>query len=124
VLPNAMVAAMTYMPFILTGAITALTALDFLGFGLPVDAPSFGRLLAQAKSNVEAPWIGLSVFVTLAAMLTLLIFIGEAVRDAFDPRRTFADRTPPEPAPGDFITEPKPEPRRAASAANGGVHEV
>jgi microcin C transport system permease protein len=88
VLPNAMVAAMTYMPFILTGAITALTALDFLGFGLPIDAPSMGRLLAQAKSNVEAPWIGLSVFVTLAVMLTLLIFIGEAVRDAFDPRRT------------------------------------
>jgi microcin C transport system permease protein len=88
VLPNAMVAAMTYVPFLLTGAITALTALDFLGFGLPVDAPSMGRLLAQAKSNVEAPWIGISVFVTLAVMLTLLIFIGEAVRDAFDPRRT------------------------------------
>jgi len=88
VLPNAMVAAMTYMPFVLTGAITALTALDFLGFGLPIDAPSMGRLLSQAKSNVEAPWIGISVFVTLAVMLTLLIFIGEAVRDAFDPRRT------------------------------------
>ncbi len=91
VLPNAMVAAMTYMPFILTGAITSLTALDFLGFGLPIDAPSMGRLLAQAKSNVEAPWIGISVFVTLAVMLTLLIFIGEAVRDAFDPRRTLSD---------------------------------
>jgi microcin C transport system permease protein len=90
VLPNAMVAALTYMPFILTGAITSLTALDFLGFGLPIDAPSMGRLLAQAKSNVEAPWIGISVFVTLAVMLTLLIFIGEAVRDAFDPRRTIS----------------------------------
>jgi len=90
VLPNAMVAAMTYVPFLLTGAITSLTALDFLGFGLPVDAPSMGRLLAQAKGNLEAPWIGISVFVTLAVMLTLLIFTGEAVRDAFDPRRTFA----------------------------------
>jgi microcin C transport system permease protein len=90
VLPNAMVAAMTYVPFVLTGAVTSLTALDFLGFGLPVDAPSMGRLLAQAKSNLEAPWIGISVFVTLAVMLTLLIFIGEAVRDAFDPRRAFA----------------------------------
>lgn len=89
VLPNAMVAAMTYMPFVLTGAITALTALDFLGFGLPVDQPSMGRLLGAAKSNLQAPWIGLSVFTTLAVMLILLIFIGEAVRDAFDPRRTF-----------------------------------
>lgn len=101
VLPNAMVAAMTYVPFILTGAITSLTALDFLGFGLPVDAPSMGRLLAQAKTNLEAPWIGISVFVTLAVMLTLLIFIGEAVRDAFDPRRTFvssARELPPDDA--------------------------
>jgi microcin C transport system permease protein len=97
VLPNAMVAAMTYLPFILTGAITALTALDFLGFGLPVDAPSLGRLLGQAKSNLDAPWIGLSVFATLAAMLTLLIFIGEGVRDAFDPRRTFDDSAEREP---------------------------
>jgi microcin C transport system permease protein len=91
VLPNAVVAAMTYLPFILTGAITSLTALDFLGFGLPVDAPSMGRLLAQAKANLEAPWIGISVFVALAVMLTLLIFIGEAVRDAFDPRRSVSD---------------------------------
>jgi microcin C transport system permease protein len=87
VLPNAVVAALTYVPFVLTGAITSLTALDFLGFGLPIDAPSMGRLLAQAKSNLEAPWIGMATFVTLAVMLTLLIFIGEAVRDAFDPRR-------------------------------------
>lgn len=90
VLPNAMVAALTYVPFVLTGAITSLTALDFLGFGLPIDSPSMGRLLASAKSNLHAPWIGISVFVTLAVMLTLLIFIGEAVRDAFDPRRTFS----------------------------------
>ncbi len=89
VLPNAMVAALTYVPFVLTGAITALTALDFLGFGLPMTSPSMGRLLSSAKSNLQAPWIGISVFVTLAVMLTLLIFIGEAVRDAFDPRRTF-----------------------------------
>lgn len=90
VLPNAMVAALTYVPFVLTGAITSLTALDFLGFGLPIDQPSMGRLLSTAKSNLQAPWIGLSVFITLAVMLTLLIFIGEAVRDAFDPRKTFA----------------------------------
>lgn len=88
VLPNAMVAAMTYLPFILTGAIASLTALDFLGFGLPIDSPSLGRLLSQAKSNLQAPWIGISVFVTLAVMLTLLIFIAEGIRDAFDPRRT------------------------------------
>jgi microcin C transport system permease protein len=93
VLPNAMVAALTYVPFLLTGAITSLTALDFLGFGLPVDSPSMGRLLSVAKSNLQAPWIGISVFVTLAVMLTLLIFIGEAVRDAFDPRRTFTSGT-------------------------------
>ena len=93
VLPNAMVAAMTYLPFILTGAIASLTALDFLGFGLPVDSPSLGRLLSQAKSNLQAPWIGISVFITLAVMLTLLIFIGEGVRDAFDPRRTMTSET-------------------------------
>jgi len=93
VLPNAMVAAMTYLPFILTGAIASLTALDFLGFGLPIDSPSLGRLLSQAKSNLQAPWIGISVFVTLAVMLTLLIFIGEGVRDAFDPRRTMTSET-------------------------------
>jgi len=90
VLPNAMVATLTYLPFLLNGSITTLTALDFLGFGLPMEAPSLGRLLAQAKSNLQAPWLGLTLFMTLAAMLTLLIFIGEAVRDAFDPRRTLA----------------------------------
>ncbi len=90
VLPNAMVATLTYLPFLLNGSITTLTALDFLGFGLPVESPSLGRLLSQAKSNLQAPWLGITLFVTLATMLTLLIFIGEAVRDAFDPRRTLA----------------------------------
>ena len=90
VLPNAMVATLTYLPFILNGSITSLTALDFLGFGLPLDAPSFGRLLSAAKANLHAPWLGISVFVTLAMLLTLLIFVGEAVRDALDPRRALA----------------------------------
>lgn len=88
VLPNAMVAALTFLPFILNGAITTLTALDFLGFGLPPGSPSLGEMLSQAKANLHAPWIGLSAFATLALMLILLIFIGEAVRDALDPRRT------------------------------------
>ncbi len=92
VLPNAAVATLTYLPFILNGSITSLTALDFLGFGLPLDAPSFGRLLSGAKSNLQAPWLGVSVFVTLALLLTLLIFVGEAVRDALDPRRALAAR--------------------------------
>ncbi len=92
VLPNAMVATLTYLPFILNGSITSLTALDFLGFGLPLDAPSFGRLLSGAKANLQAPWLGVSVFVTLALLLTLLIFVGEAVRDALDPRRALAAR--------------------------------
>lgn len=87
VLPNAMVATITFLPFILTGSITLLTSLDFLGFGLPSDAPSLGRLLAQGRANLHAPWLGLTTFFTLATMLTLLIFIGEAVRDAFDPRK-------------------------------------
>ena len=91
VLPNAMVAALTYLPFILNGAITNLTALDFLGFGLPLEDPSLGRLLQEAKRNLHAPWLGLIAFAALAFMLTLLIFIGEAVRDALDPRRTLVD---------------------------------
>lgn len=90
VLPNAMVATLTYLPFVLNGSITSLTALDFLGFGLPIDSPSLGRLLSSAKSNLQAPWLGLFVFMTLAMLLTLLIFIGEAVRDALDPRRAVA----------------------------------
>jgi microcin C transport system permease protein len=87
VLPNAMVATLTFMPFILNGSITTLTSLDFLGFGLPPGSPSLGELLAQGKDNLQAPWLGLTAFVVLAVMLTLLIFIGEAVRDAFDPRK-------------------------------------
>lgn len=88
VLPNAMVATLTFMPFILTGSITALTSLDFLGLGLPPGSPSLGELLAQGKNNLQAPWLGISAFLSLAIMLTLLTFIGEAVRDAFDPRKT------------------------------------
>ena len=88
VLPNAMVATLTYLPFILNGSITTLTSLDFLGFGLPAGYPSLGELLAQGKANIQAPWLGLAGFFTLAIMLTLLVFVGEAVRDAFDPRRS------------------------------------
>jgi microcin C transport system permease protein len=87
VLPNAMVATLTFLPFILNGSITTLTSLDFLGFGLPPGSPSLGELLSQGKANLQAPWLGLTAFVVLAVMLSLLIFIGEAVRDAFDPRK-------------------------------------
>ncbi|MBB6343130.1 microcin C transport system permease protein [Pseudomonas fluvialis] len=87
ILPNAMVSTMTFMPFILTGAIGTLTALDFLGFGLPPGSPSLGELVAQGKSNLQAPWLGMTAFAVLALMLTLLVFIGEAARDAFDPRK-------------------------------------
>jgi len=87
VLPNAMVATLTFMPFTLSGAITSLTALDFLGFGLPPGSPSLGELLAQAKANLQAPWLALSAFLVLALILVLLVFVGEAVRDAFDPRK-------------------------------------
>ncbi|MBX3705838.1 MAG: ABC transporter permease [Pseudomonadales bacterium] len=92
VLPNAMVATLTFLPFILNASIATLTALDFLGFGLPVTSPSLGRLLAQARANLQAPWLGLTAFFALATILTLLIFIGEAVRDALDPRRTQRSR--------------------------------
>ncbi len=88
-LPNAMVATLTFMPFILSGSITALTSLDFLGFGLPPGSPSLGELLKQGQNNLQAPWLGLMGFVVISVMLSLLIFIGEAVRDAFDPRKTF-----------------------------------
>ena len=87
-LPNAMVATMTFLPFILSSSVAALTSLDFLGFGLPPGSPSLGEMLSQAKANVQAPWLGIAAFVTVATMLSLLIFIGEAVRDAFDPRKT------------------------------------
>lgn len=89
ILPNAMVATITFVPFILGGAITTLTSLDFLGFGLPVGSPSLGELLAQGKANLQAPWLGLTAFFVLAATLALLVFIGEAVRDAFDPRKAY-----------------------------------
>jgi len=88
-LPNAMVATLTMLPFIMAGAVTSLTALDFLGFGLPPGSASLGEMLQQGKANPTAPWLGLTVFFTLAIMQSLLIFIGEAVRDAFDPRKTF-----------------------------------
>ncbi|MDW7710397.1 MAG: ABC transporter permease [Deferrisomatales bacterium] len=88
ILPNAMVATLTFLPFILNGSITTLTALDFLGFGLPPGSASLGELLNQGKSNLHAPWLGITAFAVLAVMLSLLIFIGEAVRDAFDPRKT------------------------------------
>lgn len=87
VMPNAMVATFTFAPFLLSGGVTTLTALDFLGFGLPVGSPSLGELLEQGKDNLSAPWLALTAFVTLALMLSLLVFIGEAVRDAFDPRK-------------------------------------
>jgi microcin C transport system permease protein len=89
-LPNAMVATLTFLPFVLNASITTLTSLDFLGFGLPPGSPSLGELLLQGKSHLQAPWLGLAGFTIIALMLSLLIFIGEAVRDAFDPRKTFA----------------------------------
>ena len=88
-LPNAMVATMTFLPFIVSSSVMTLTALDFLGFGLPPSSPSLGELLSQGKANVQAPWLGFTGFFAVAIMLSLLIFIGEAVRDAFDPRKTF-----------------------------------
>ena len=90
VLPNAMVATLTFMPFILNGSITTLTSLDFLGFGMPPGSPSLGELLAQGKNNLQAPWLGFTGFFVLATVLSLLIFVGEAVRDAFDPRKSVA----------------------------------
>ncbi|WP_067708665.1 microcin C ABC transporter permease [Erwinia sp. ErVv1] len=86
-LPNAMVATLTWLPFILCGSITTLTSLDFLGFGLPLGSPSLGELLLQGKNNLQAPWLGIAAFFSLAILLSLLIFIGEAVRDAFDPSK-------------------------------------
>ena len=92
VLPNAMVSTLTFLPFILTGSVTILTSLDFLGFGLPPGSASLGELLNQGKNNLQAPWLGLTGFFILALMLSLLVFIGEAVRDAFDPRKLFPGR--------------------------------
>ena len=100
ILPNAVVATLTFLPFTLSGAVTTLTALDFLGVGLPPGSASLGELLAQGKANLQAPWLGLTGFFAIGVMLTLLIFIGEGVRDAFDPRRAMAaDDEAPAPAP-------------------------
>lgn len=92
VLPNAMVATLTFMPFILTSSITVLTSLDFLGFGLPPGSPSLGELVLQGKRNLQAPWLGFTAFFSLAIMLSLLTFVGEAVRDAFDPRKIYSEK--------------------------------
>jgi len=99
VLPNAMVATFTMLPFVMTGSIGTLTALDFLGFGLPIGSPSLGELVAQGKTNLQAPWLGITAFAVLATMLSLLVFIGEAVRDAFDPRKAVAGTAASAPAP-------------------------
>lgn len=90
ILPNAVVATVTFLPFIISGAVVALTSLDFLGLGMPPGSPSLGELLRQGKENLQAPWLGLTGFFIIAGMLTLLIFVGEAVRDALDPRKTFS----------------------------------
>ena len=90
-LPNAMVASLSMMPFVLTGSISTLTGLDFLGFGMPPGSPSLGELLSQGKNNLQAPWLGVTAFFSLAIMLSLLTFVGEAVRDAFDPRKIFKE---------------------------------
>jgi microcin C transport system permease protein len=87
ILPNAMVATLTFLPFVLSGSVTVLASLDFLGFGLPPGSPSLGELVAQGKNNLQAPWLGITAFFVLGGVLTLLIFVGEAVRDAFDPRK-------------------------------------
>lgn len=108
VLPNAMVATITFLPFILSGAITALTSLDFLGFGLPAGSASLGELLKQGKENLSAPWLGLTGFFSIAVMLSLLVFVGEAVRDAFDPRKLFTGPAKAETAASDKAAAPAP----------------
>jgi microcin C transport system permease protein len=90
ILPNAMTASLTYLPFILAGSVTTLTSLDFLGFGLPPGSPSLGELVLQGKNNLNAPWLAFTAFIVIALMLALLVFIGEAVRDAFNPRKMAA----------------------------------
>jgi len=89
ILPNALVTTLTFLPFTLSGSVTVLTALDFLGLGLPPGSPSLGELLNQGKNNLQAPWLGITGFVVIGAMMVLLVFIGEAIRDAFDPRKVF-----------------------------------
>ena len=113
VLPNALVSVFTFLPFLITGAITTLTSLDFLGFGLPPGSPSLGELLAQGKANLQAPWLGLTGFVVIALMLSLLIFIGEAVRDAFDPRKAITALGPPTPG---GLASGAPQPTRSAAS--------
>ena len=92
VLPNAMITTLTLLPFIFTGAISLLTSLDFLGFGLPPGSASLGELIAQGKNNLQSPWLGITAFFTLAILMTLLVFIGEGLRDAFDPRHVAVKR--------------------------------
>ena len=91
VLPNAMVATLTFLPFITAGSITVLTSLDFLGFGLPPGSPSLGEMLKQGKENIQARWLGFTAFLSIAIMLSLMIFIGEAIRDAYDPRKQITE---------------------------------
>ena len=114
VLPNAMVATITFMPFTLAGSVTVLTSLDFLGIGLPPGSASLGEILAQGKANLQAPWLGLTGFFAIAVTLSLLIFIGEAVRDAFDPRKLFAGATPPEQTGPAQTADATPAPARGA----------
>ncbi len=108
VLPNATVATITFMPFTLAGSVTVLTSLDFLGIGLPPGSASLGELLGQGKANLQAPWLALTGFFVIAIMLSLLIFIGEAVRDAFDPRKLFSGGVAPEPPPATEQAQPTP----------------
>jgi microcin C transport system permease protein len=108
ILPNAVVSTTTFMPFILTGSVTVLTGLDFLGIGLPPGSASLGDLLAQGKANLQAPWLGLTGFFSLAIMLSLLVFVGEAVRDAFDPRKLFSGPAQAETAATDTAPTPAP----------------
>jgi microcin C transport system permease protein len=89
VLPNALISTITFMPFILSGGITTLTSLDFLGFGLPPGSPSLGEIVLQAKNNLQAPWLATTAFIVISSILALLVYIGEAVRDALDPRKIF-----------------------------------
>jgi ABC-type microcin C transport system duplicated ATPase subunit YejF/ABC-type microcin C transport system permease subunit YejE len=123
-LPNAMTAALTYLPFVTSGAVTTLTALDFLGFGLPVGSASLGELLLQGKNNLRAPWLGITGFVVIALMLTLLVFIGEAVRDAFDPRKTLVAPLPPEPGKASELRTVAPAARDRAPAAAPGAAQL
>jgi len=87
ILPNAMIATLTFMPYLFTGALTTLTSLDFLGFGLPLGSASLGEMVTQGKDNLHAPWLAITAFISLSTILVLLVFIGEATRDAFDPRK-------------------------------------